>query len=461
MSRTLRTGLLATGLLAILPLIPWAATLASGRLPDGLRVASEPLDPSEGVRAQLERRARRWQRQEVTVDAGDAIRRPTREALGASVDVDAMVRRVEGWGRSGNPLTDLPALFAAWSGAVDLPWTIRVERAEVRAFVEDVAHQVDHPPQPPRISERGRLLELSRDGARLDRGASGGALLAALARGDRSARLTVERISSGVGDSALPPLPPIRTEPVLVARYTTDYATRGGERSRAHNVELAASFLDGATIPALGRLSFNERVGERSSRRGYRVAHVILDGEMVDGLGGGVCQVASTLHAAAFLGGLEIVEHRPHSRPSAYVPMGLDATVVWPEVDLVVRNPFELPLQVRARAARGQMVVELYGARRPATVDWHRTTLDTEGWSDRYVEDVAVPPGEARITQRPVRGYTILRERTIHDEAGVRIEHRRIRYPPTDRILRVAPGTVDPATGAPIVSEGAVPDNPF
>ncbi len=452
---------MVVAILALTPLLPWGAVLATGRLPDGLRVASEPLDPGEDLAAQLERRARRWRRAEVAVDATDAIRRPTREALGASVDVAAMTRRVRAYGRSGNPFSDVPALFAAWSGAADLAWTIRVDRAEVEAFVDDVAHQVDHPPEPPRIDARGRLVELSADGARLDREASVATLLATLRAGRRSARLTVERLSSGVGESALPPLPPARVEPVLVNRYTTDYQTHGGERPRAQNVELAASFLDGAVIPAGGELSFNARVGERSARRGYRIAHVILDGEMVDGLGGGVCQVASTLHAAAFLAGLEVVEHRPHSRPSAYIPMGLDATVVWPDVDLVLRNPFEFPLTVRARGDRGQMVVELWGARRPATVDWHRTTLDTADWSDRYVEDATVPPGQQRITQRPVRGYTILRERTIHDASGVRIEHRRLRYPPTDRIIRVAPGTVDPETGEPLAAADPIPANPF
>ncbi|MCB9598310.1 MAG: VanW family protein [Sandaracinaceae bacterium] len=459
MSRTVRTALVALALCLASPLIPWGALLLSGRVPDGLRVAAEPIEPGRDVREQLEARATRWEREEVAVDGGDAIRTPTRAALGTRVDVEAMLHRVRAYGRSGNPFTDLPALFAAWSGDVDLAWTIETDEDAVRSFVDDVAHQIDHPPQPARISERGRLLELSADGARLDREASTRDLLEALAAGRRSVRLPVERIPSGVGDDALPPLVPQPTAPVLVARYSTDYGTSGGERPRAHNVELAASFLDGARIPANGRLSFNTRVGERSVGRGYRIAHVILDGEMVDGLGGGVCQVASTLHAAAFLAGLDVVEHRPHSRPSAYIPMGLDATVVWPDVDLVLANPYPFPLDVRARGVDGQMVVELWGARRTATVEWHRQTLATEGWSDRYVEDATVPPGRERITQRPIRGFTILRERTIHDAGGVRIENRRLLYPPTDRIIRVAPGTLDPDTGAPIAS--TIPANPF
>ncbi len=467
MSRSLQIGLVALALIGATPTIPWLVILFTDRVPLGLRLAAEPLDPSADVRAEVERRARRWERLEVTVDAGgDALRTPTREALGASVDTDRMVDDIRAYGRSGNPLRDLPELFAAWSGTVDLTWSVRTDDDALGRFVEDLAHQVDTPPRAARVSERGRLLELSADGAELDQAASLRTLRETLLAGGRSVRLVVDRVPSGVGAEALPPLPPLVTPPVLLARYATDLETRGGERPRAHNVATAASYLDGAVIAPHGRLSFNDRVQERSSARGYRMAHVILDGEMVDGMGGGVCQVASTLHAAAFLSGLEILEHRPHSRPSAYIPMGLDATVVWPNVDLVVANPFDFEVTVRARAAGGQMMVELWGARREARVDWHRQTLATEPWSDRYIEDPAISGARRRVSQRGIRGFTVLRERTIHDRHGIRIEHRRIRYPPTDRVIRVAPGTLDPMTGEPLVEgvstgRAAIPSNPF
>jgi len=466
-SRSLQIGLALAVAIVALPLLPWGVGLCTDRVPVGLRLAAEPIDPEQDLRVQLERRARRWARVEVGVDAGgDALRSPTRAALGASVDVEEMLRRIRSYGRSGNPARDLPALMAAWSGAADLSWTVRTDPEALTSFVDDVAHQVDEPPQAARLSPRGRLLELSSDGAELNQEASVEALRQTLVSGRRSVRLSVERISSGVGAEALPPLPPLVTPPVLIARYSTDLESRGSERPRAHNVATAAGYLDGAIIAPHGRLSFNDRVQERSFDRGYRLAHVILDGEMVDGIGGGVCQVASTLHAAAFLGGLEIVDHRPHSRPSAYIPMGLDATVVWPNVDLVIANPFPFAVTVRARADGGQMRVELWGSRREARVDWHRQTIATEDWSDRFVEDPEISGDRRRVSQRGIRGFTVLRERTIHDGNGVHIEHRRIRYPPTSRVIRVAPGTLDPMTGEPLSPEEianvrAIPDNPF
>ena len=96
-------------------------------------------------------------------------------------------------------------------------------------------------------------------------------------------------------------------------------------------------------------VSFNAIVGDRSEENGFQKSWEIFKGEMVEGVGGGTCQVASTFHAAAFFGGLDVLERLPHSRPSAYIPMGLDSTVVYPIVDLKLRNPHPFPVVVHAK----------------------------------------------------------------------------------------------------------------
>lgn len=452
----------ATATLAAVALAPWGAHLARGETPRGLRIDGAALAPSDAPGREIRRRAGHWLSREVHVDADELVRRPTRAALGVTVDSDAVVARARRLGRTGNPLGDLPALLRAWSGHVDLPWPVAVDEARLRAFVDALGPEIDRPARPALVDPDGRLLELSADGARLDRDAAVATLRGALEGGRRTVHLQVTRIPSGVGDAALEPALHPEARPVVIGRYSTELETRGSERDRAHNVATAAGFLDGATIAPHGRLSFNDRVGARSRERGYRLAHVIVDGEMVDGLGGGVCQVASTLHAAAFLAGLDVVDHTPHSRPSSYIPMGLDATVVWSSVNLVLANPHPFPITVRAWMRDGRMTVELFGRRRARRVTWDRRTLSTQGWSDRYVEDPEVPEGERRVTQRGIRGHVILRQRTIEDGSGVHLEETRLRYPPTDRIIRVAPGTLDPETGEPRAEPvAAVPPNPF
>ncbi len=438
-----------------LPLVPWAAFQLTDGPPAGVRVDGAPLSGDAG--AAIARRAREWLAAEVQVTADEVTHRRTREELGARIDVAAAQRRVAGLGRTGSPLRDLAQLWSAWAGRTDLGWRVGLDARAARAFVREMAQEADHAPQPPRVDADGALLALSADGVRVRRSEAVRALMRALRAGSRTVILPVERTSSGVGERALPPIVAPSARPVVIGRYTTRFRTSGAERDRAHNVATAAGYLDGAVLAAGGRLSFNERVGARDRAHGYRDAHVIVGGEMVDGIGGGVCQVASTLHAAAFLAGLDVAEHAPHSRPSEYIPMGLDATVVWPRTDLVLVNPFPFPIRVRAVADDGALTVELYGLERARRVDWRTRVLETESFGDRYVEDPLVPPGEQRVSQRGIRGFVVERSRTVEDEAGLRVERRRLRYPPTDRIVRVAPGELDDPRGAGL----RLPENPF
>lgn len=251
-------------------------------------------------------------------------------------------------------------------------------------------------------------------------------------------------------------LPEIVVEPtpasfdVVVAERETGYRRWGNYHGRARNVERAAELLDGAVIAPGEVLSFNDRVGPRTLRAGFRRAPVILGGEMTDGVGGGVCQVASTLHAAAWDGGLEIVEHRPHSRPSTYVRMGLDATVVYPQVDLKIRNPFHFPVRISAHAAGGELVVQIVGAERPREVESELRVLSRHGYAERRVEDPTLPAGTVEVTQEGILGATIERVRVIREGETATTELDVVRYPPTPRIVRV--GTGAPSAGAALLA---------
>jgi vancomycin resistance protein YoaR len=236
----------------------------------------------------------------------------------------------------------------------------------------------------------------------------------------------------------VPPMPP--SFDVVVAEHETTYRRWGRYRGRARNVELAAELLDGATIEPGEVLSFNDRVGPRTGRAGFRRAPVILAGELTDGLGGGVCQVASTLHAAAWHGGLDVVEHHAHSRPSAYVRMGLDATVSWPELDLVVQNPFDFPVRVEAAASGGRLTVRILGADRPREVESELRVLSRSGHGERIVEDPSLPSGTREITQEGIRGAVVERIRVIREDGDATTALDVVRYPATDRILRVGTG---------------------
>ena len=134
--------------------------------------------------------------------------------------------------------------------------------------------------------------------------------------------------------------------PVVLGTYSTTLI--GSLPARTQNIRLAASSIDGTVLEPAQVLSFNRRVGERTIARGYQAAPVILHESRDIQVGGGVCQVASTLFDAALLAGLRTTERHRHSYPIDYIPLAQDATVVWGAKDLKILNCLDQRVRFRA-----------------------------------------------------------------------------------------------------------------
>jgi vancomycin resistance protein YoaR len=421
-----------------------------GRTVRGLLLDGTPIAPGDDAERAVRARSERWLEEEVWLEAGPLTERLRRAEVGFRFDVEEAVEALLAIGRSGDALTDLVTRFRAQLGRVRVALRPTLDREALRATIEAIAARFDRAPVGAELDDAGRLVSPPEPGRAIDVDASVEEAAARLEAGERRAELVVQERPAPVDASRFARA----REPVIVGSYLTRYRVRGDEGPRAVNVRVAAEALDGAVIPAGGRLSFNERVGPRTPGRGYQVAHVIYDGEMIDGIGGGVCQVASTLHAAAFLAGLPVTEHVPHSRPSAYIPMGLDATVVYPDVDLVLANPLPVPITVRASADGGRMSVELWARARPLEVEWRREILARTSYDERVVEDPAVAPGDRVVSQEGGPGFVLERLRVVRDGRAETRERRTLRYPPTDLVVRVAPGDGSAQPVAPPVPSG-------
>ena len=121
---------------------------------------------------------------------------------------------------------------------------------------------------------------------------------------------------------------------------------------RAKNIELIINKLNELVLNPKEEFSFNNIVGPRDADAGFYMAPAIFLGELTEGIGGGTCQVSSTLHAAARFSGLKIIEYHGHSRPSEYIKMGLDSTVSYPDLDLKFKNQFEFPVKIKAEISK-------------------------------------------------------------------------------------------------------------
>lgn len=130
---------------------------------------------------------------------------------------------------------------------------------------------------------------------------------------------------------------------------------------RTNNLELACKAINNYILKPGESFSFNEVLGERTAEKGYQLAGAYVDGETVDQLGGGICQVASTLYYCALHADLTIIEREEHMYTADYLPLGMDATVNWGTIDFRFRNNTDYPIRIEANAEDSYVTVTLKG----------------------------------------------------------------------------------------------------
>lgn len=145
----------------------------------------------------------------------------------------------------------------------------------------------------------------------------------------------------------------------IIGSYTTQFNTN--DTNRTYNIIQAANSLDHTMIYPGDIFSFNKTVGLRLAANGYKEAPVYIGSDLVPGVGGGVCQVSTTLYNAALLADLKIIERSSHIRPAAYVPLGQDATVADNLIDLSFQNSTDANVYIRAFVYGNQITTVIYG----------------------------------------------------------------------------------------------------
>ena len=290
----------------------------------------------------------REKRPAVTTAALTPVAAQARTALSAPVTLalDGTRWRLPRWRLAG--LLELPSggsRTLSIGGAKADRWFARLQRS------------VNRPPKDADflITSSGVEIVPERDGLALDVQAARKAILAAaLKRQGRVARLKVARA------------PAQRTAAEarrmgikgLVGSYETIY---GGEANRLHNVRLVAQLVDRTLVAPGATFSFNGATGERTADKGFLEAPVIINGELQTGLGGGVCQVSTTVFNAAFEAGLPITQRTNHALYISHYPTGRDATVNYPDLDLKFVNDTGHWLLLRTFVGSSSLTVALYG----------------------------------------------------------------------------------------------------
>jgi vancomycin resistance protein YoaR len=202
----------------------------------------------------------------------------------------------------------------------------------------------------------------------------------------------------------------------VVGSYETIY---GGIANRIHNVQLVARLIDGALIAPGATFSFNDTTGERSAEKGFLEAPVIINGELQTGLGGGVCQVSTTVFNAAYEAGLPIVSRTNHALYISHYPLGRDATVNYPNIDLKFQNDTGKWLLLRTFVGPSSLVVNLYGTPQNRRVETETAPLTAVGAAPvERILDKSIEPGTEVIQASGVPAQRTSVHRRVYSSKG-------------------------------------------
>ena len=404
-----------------------------------MHIGGKELPRGTPLRSYLKAEAKKFQRRELTLKFPDGhIEQHSFGELGVSLDVASIERRASAIGRRGSIAVRIRDLLRSSRGAINIPWSFALDPGPLTRRLLKAKANFDSHPKPARFRFSDQSILPHRSGRYLALDDALDSLRQAPIGNLKSITISAREVHPEITSQRLQTL----DMNTVVATYQTRFGRGGDANNRATNIEVAARQLDGLVLVPDELISFNRVVGARTKKNGFRPSWEIYKGEMVRGIGGGTCQVSSTLHAAALYAGLDILERFPHSRPSAYIGLGLDSTVAWPSIDLKLKNPWDFPIVIRATVQGIVLKVELLGARRPAKIKFHRETLSILPFKRKVTESTWVAEGRAIKKQKGIDGYRIRRTREITPIAGKARKETTIDfYPPTPEHFIVHPDT--------------------
>lgn len=189
-----------------------------------------------------------------------------------------------------------------------------------------------------------------------------------------------------------------------LSSYSSDYSSSSSDR--AHNIQLASDKINGYVLAPGEEFSYNDVVGPRTPEHGFRIANVYVGNTVQPGIGGGICQVSSTLFNAAVLADLDITERKNHTLPVSYVPLGRDATVSYGSIDFKFKNNYDSPIEIRVECVGRKNIISIYGSNERPNRKIEIRTEQTGTSSPKVVqkEDPTLEEGVVKVETKGTNG---------------------------------------------------------
>lgn len=279
----------------------------------------------------------------------------------------------------------------------------------------------------------------------------------ALSSGDGKVELPVKSADKHVPDAALASIKE------LVSEFSTRFSA--GNRPRCANIKLAASKINGVVLMPGDRFSFNGVVGRRTLKGGFKLAGVYVNGQHDTGVGGGICQVSTTLYNSALFADLKIHSRSNHSLPVPYVPLGRDATVDYGNLDLVFENTYPTPIALTSVYEPGRLTFRIFGQKQPGlSVKISQDRVVSRANPVRKVTDRTLPLGRVKVIEPGSIGRSVHTFRYVYQD-GKLVRKERLGssyYGGKTRIIAVGaavplPKPILPPTPTPTAPQTAAP----
>lgn len=371
---------------------------------------------------------------------GVTVKEVTFKVMEIEADKSKIWQEAYAQGRSGSWLEKLKVRWRLKRKGVNLPLYLTINEAVARKVLEEVGQPWYIKPKDAqfKITSRDEVLILSEEVG--ERMAIEAALLSLQKKlvmnsgDDLHLYLSLEKIRPNKVRQDL--------EQYGISSRLSTFSTwfSSAKVNRTKNIKLAVKELDLFLLAPGEVFSFNDVVGPRTKERGYDEADIIQNYSVVPGVGGGVCQVSSTLYNAVLLADLEVVERYPHSIIISYVQPGLDATVVYGSRDFKFRNNSEGHLLIKAGVDQGTVICKIFGQPEEKKKVVLKTFLERLIQpATIYEEDFAVPKGKNILEREGIPGRVIRVERHVYDHKGKLIKKEVVSkdfYPPVDKVIR-------------------------
>jgi len=192
-----------------------------------------------------------------------------------------------------------------------------------------------------------------------------------------------------------------------ISSFSTNFS--GSSANRVANIVLATKSINGKLLMPGDTFSFNDVVGERTAKKGYKDAPVLVGNKLDSGLGGGICQVSTTMYNAVMRANINATERSHHTLPSHYIGLGMDATVDYGNIDYKFKNTLDFPIYVEGFAEGNNLVFNVYSDKSLTnrTYDLVSETYDIIQPDTKYIEDPNLYEGETVLDQPPSIGYKV------------------------------------------------------